>query len=57
MDKFLELRNKYPEFIYDSYTYSINENEFIAKFKFIIPGLIEFNPSIKIDKKCIKQYK
>ncbi|MBR5662152.1 MAG: hypothetical protein IKX00_00700 [Bacilli bacterium] len=54
MDKFLELRNKYPEFIYDSYTYFFNENEFIAEFKFIIPGLQEFNPSIKIDKKYIK---
>lgn len=53
MNKFIDLRNKYKEFIYESSSYSINNDEFVANYKFIIPGLEEFNPSITINKSII----
>ena len=53
MDKFNELRNKYSEFIYESSSYTFSEDELIIKFKYIIPGLSEFTPSIKINKSII----
>ncbi|MGN1299130.1 MAG: hypothetical protein ACI4UE_04010 [Candidatus Scatovivens sp.] len=49
-----ELRRNYPEFIYKKYEI-IDENEkIILKFLFEIKGLVEFNPSIEINKKDFK---
>ena len=56
MNKFNDLRNKYKEFIYESSSYSINDDEFVARYKFIIPGLEEFNPSIRINKTIISNH-
>ena len=53
MDKFNELRNKYSEFIYENSSYTLEGDYFVAKFKYIIPGLTEFNPSIKFSKNII----
>lgn len=52
-EKFENLREKYPTFIYDSY--EIIEEEKIIKivFNFEIEGLTKFNPYYEIDKKYI----
>ena len=52
-NKFLEYREKYPDFIYKSYSYNIGDKLNI-KYSFIIPGLVEFNPEINIAKEYIK---
>lgn len=54
MDKFNDLRNKYSEFIYDNFSYEILDDEFIINYKFTIPNLCEFNPTIKFPKSIIK---
>ena len=52
-EKFLELRNKYPNFIYDGYEI-IDEGEILKLvFNFNIEGLTVFNPSYEINKKYI----
>lgn len=48
MHKFDDLRKKYPNFIYDSYTLEVMDNELIIIYKFIIENLETFEPSIKI---------
>ena len=53
-EKFLDLREKYPTFIYDSYEI-IEETENIKLvFNFIIEGLENFKPTYLINKKYIK---
>ena len=52
-DKFIEFRKKYPLFIYKAFDYSIGSNLNI-NYKYIIPGLSEFNHKIIIPKNCIK---
>jgi len=54
MTKFEELREKYPEFIYDSYDIEYDANYLKVTFNFDIPNLTKFNPTLKIDKKNIK---
>ena len=54
MDKYLEFRDKYKDFIYDKYDISYDENNMIIKYYFRIEGLEEFTPLIKIKKKDIK---
>ncbi|MBR4262042.1 MAG: hypothetical protein IKQ35_01590 [Bacilli bacterium] len=54
MNEFLKFRNKYNNFIYDKYDISYDEENMIIKFFFSIEGLEEFTPSIKINKKYIK---
>ena len=51
--KFLELRDKYKEFIYNSYEINDNEINFKIIYHFEISGLCDFSPSIEIDKKDI----
>ena len=51
--KFIEFRKKYPNFIYKSYNYKINDNLEI-EYNFEVPGLETFNPKLKIPKKYIK---
>lgn len=54
MDKFYELRNKYSEFIYDSYTIKEENNKYVITYEFITTNLCSFHPEIKIDKSIIK---
>ncbi len=52
MDKFLELRDKYPEFIYDSYT--VNETDDMYEITYVYKiGELTFKPNIVILKKDI----
>ena len=52
-EKFLNLRNKYPKFIYDSYKV-IEETENIKIiYNFEIEGLTKFEPYCIINKKYI----
>lgn len=53
-EKFLELRTKYKEFIFDKYELYEEGNKIIIKYYFEIPGLKTFNPTIEILKKDIK---
>ena len=59
-DKFLEYREKYPDFIYKSFSYTIDDNINI-NFNYVIPGLEEFNhkisiPSLYISNNYNKEY-
>lgn len=49
--KYLQFRDNYWEFIYESYNYWINESTIDIEFHFIIPGLAEFKPSWTISKR------
>ena len=49
--KFNELRNKYKEFYYNSYSLSEDKNAIYLKYEFEIPNLTTFEPTIKILKK------
>lgn len=49
--KFKDLREKYKEFIYDDYEIKENEKEIYIEYKFEIPSLAKFTPTIKILKK------
>ncbi len=51
-EKFNELRNKYQEIIYRSYSIS-REDDLVVKFNFEIPGLSIFEPTITISKNSI----
>ena len=50
MDKFLEFRNKYPNFYYHSYKIEENEDNIEITFEFEIEGLKVFNPKWVIKK-------
>ncbi|MCI9365870.1 MAG: hypothetical protein HFJ54_04690 [Clostridia bacterium] len=52
--KFKELREKYPEFIYEDYKIEENEKEICIKYIFNILNLRQFVPIIKIPKKEFK---
>jgi len=53
-NKFLEYRQKYPDFIYEKYEI-LEESEYLhIKYYFKIPELTAFTPEIKISKKDIK---
>ena len=45
MDKFNELREKYPIFEYNSYDIIETENSFEVSFSFAVPNLTEFKPT------------
>lgn len=53
MEKFLELKNKHKEFIYDSYKVFEDSEYICIEYKFEIPDLKIFTPSIKIKKKSL----
>ena len=44
-----ELRNKYNEFRYKSYSISEDEDNIYLRYNFEITNLCEFNPSITIN--------
>ena len=48
--KFDELRNKYPDFIYEKYSIEETEDKYILTFYFNVPGLTEYRPTIKFPK-------
>ncbi|MCD7827480.1 MAG: hypothetical protein LUG85_02955 [Clostridiales bacterium] len=52
--KYEELREKYPEFIYKSYSLQYREGEILISYSFEIPGLASFNPSTKISTENLK---
>ena len=52
-NEFLKYREEYPDFIYKSFSYTIDDNLNI-NFNYIIPGLEEFNHKIIIPKEYIK---
>lgn len=53
MQKFEELREKYPEFWYNRYEIWEGETEIELEFEFEIPGLVQFHPKLKIPKKSL----
>lgn len=46
--KFFEFRNKYPNFIFDSYVIKKKDDSLIITYNFLIEGLTKFNPEINI---------
>lgn len=53
MDKYLELREKYNTFIYDSYEIYEEDNKLVIHYHYIIENLEDFNTYLRIDKKDI----
>ncbi|HHU71743.1 MAG TPA: hypothetical protein GXZ21_06880 [Clostridiales bacterium] len=49
-NKYLLFREKYPDFIFEDYNFSINKSTIDIEFHFIISGLAEFKPSWSISK-------
>ena len=54
MNKFEELRKKYPNFIYEKYEIKENNNNYEITFYFNIPNLTTFEPKLIIEKTNIK---
>lgn len=54
-EKFWQLREKYPDFIYESYQIIDNTDNIIITYNYKIPSLEEFNPQIIIPKSIIKR--
>lgn len=54
MNKFEELRTKYPDFIYEKYEINENNNNYEITFYFNIPNLTTFEPKLIIEKNNIK---
>ena len=54
MNKFEELRNKYPDFIYEKYEIIENSDNYEITFFFNIPNLTTFKPKLIIEKENIK---
>ena len=52
-EKFIKLREKYPNFIYENYNIIVNEECIKIVYNFKIEGLTDFNPSYIINKKHI----
>lgn len=52
-NKFIQLREKYPNFIYEKYEINENSNEYEITYYFNIPNLTTFNPKIIIEKKLL----
>ena len=54
MNKFEELRTKYPDFIYEKYEINENNNDYEITFYFNIPNLTTFEPKLIIEKENVK---
>lgn len=52
--KYIELRKKYPKFIYHSYNIEENSHNYVVTFYFEIVGLSKFYPTLIFDKKYFK---
>lgn len=46
MNKLIELRKKYPEFVYESFAWELNGNSLNVNFRFKLKPDIVFNPSL-----------
>lgn len=53
-EDFLRFRETYPVFSYNSYHIDRNENDITLSFHFAIPGLAEFQPTIRINTENLK---
>lgn len=49
-EKYLLFREKYPNFIYEDYSFSVNESSVDIEYHFTIPGLAVFKPTWSIDR-------
>lgn len=54
-EKFYDLRKKYPDFIYEKYQISFEEDFLHLKYFFNVPGLTYFYPEIKLSKEYLKR--
>lgn len=54
-EKFVDLRKKYPDFIYEKYQISYEDNFLHLKYFFNVPGLTYFQPEIKLSKDYLKR--
>lgn len=54
-EKFNDLRKKYPDFIYEKYQISFEEDFLHLKYFFNVPGLTYFYPEIKLSKEYLKR--
>ena len=54
MNKFLEFREKYPDFIYDSYKVDEIDNDYLITFNFEVPNLTQYKPTLRFSKDIIK---
>ncbi len=52
LEKYLKLREKYPQFCFENYEYKIADDTVSAKFDFSIDGLAHFTPTWTFAKKC-----
>lgn len=50
MDKYLELRNKYDNFIYEGYNVEEKDNKTIITYDFNVPNLTHYYPTLELDK-------
>lgn len=48
LDKFLQLRTDFKEFVYESYSYDVGEEGLEIEYNFSIDDLFSFNPKIRI---------
>jgi len=48
MDKYLEFKNKYPNFYYHGFNIEEKENEIFITYDFEIENLMRFNPTLKV---------
>ncbi len=53
MSQYMELRKKWPEFIYEGYHIEETEEEIRVRYQFRIPGLSEFAPEWKFPKPSV----
>ena len=46
--QYLELRERFPEFIYRDFTVEAQDGGFVVRYHFVVPGLTEFRPSLDL---------
>ena len=54
-NKFIEFRNKYPDFIYEKYEIVFTDESMNIQYYFNIPNLRKFTPKLKIPLEYIKK--
>ncbi len=50
MDKYLEFKNKYPNFYYHGFNIEEKDNEIFVTYDFEIENLMRFNPTLRVPK-------
>jgi len=56
-DKYLKLREEFPFFSYESYSYSVSEKGFLAEFHFNLSDKYDFRPALSFPYKTFYQWK